>query len=133
MSLDDLPGVTQVAMQSGRHAANTIVRHLAGDNTRGRFRYNDAGTIATISRLRAVAVVGKLRLSGFPAWALWVVVRLAGVVGFKNRVSVMFNWTAAFFGRERAQPVITRPEVFAGDALDVRARESGTAPPLLTP
>jgi len=74
MSLDDLPGVTQVAMQSGRHVANTIVRRLAGDNTRGRFRYNDMGTIATNSRLRAVAVVGKLRLSGFPAWAHWVVV-----------------------------------------------------------
>jgi NADH dehydrogenase len=133
MSLNDLPGVTQVAMQSGRYAANTIVRRLAGDSTRGRFRYNDMGTIATISRLRAVAVVGKLRLSGFPAWALWVVVRLATLVGFKNRVSVMFTWTAAFLGRERAQRVITRQKVFAGHALDVRVREGGTAPPLLTP
>ena len=91
MSLDDLPGVTQVAMQSGRHAAKTIVRRLAGDSARGRFRYNDMGTIATISRFRAVAVVGKLRLSGFPAWALWVVVRLATLAGFKNRVSVMLQ------------------------------------------
>jgi NADH:quinone reductase (non-electrogenic) len=133
MSLDNLPGVTQVAMQSGRHAAQTIVRRLAGDNTRRRFRYSDSGTIAIISRLRAVAVVGPLRVSGFPAWALWLVVRLATLVGFKNRVSVMFNWAAAFLGRERAHRVITQQQVFAGHALEVRARESGTAPPLLTP
>jgi NADH dehydrogenase len=133
MSLDNLPGVTQVAMQSGRHAAQTIVRRLAGDNTRRRFRYSDSGTIAIISRLRAVAVVGPMRVSGFPAWALWIVVRLATLVGFKNRVSVMFTWTAAFLGQERAQRVITQQQVFAGHALEVRARESGTAPPLLTP
>jgi NADH:quinone reductase (non-electrogenic) len=107
MSLNDLPGVTQVAMQSGRHAARTIVRRLAGDHTRRRFRYSDFGTIATISRLRAVAVVGPLRVSGVPAWALWLVVRLATLVGFKNRVSVMFNWTAAFLGRERPRRVIS--------------------------
>jgi NADH dehydrogenase len=133
MSLDNLPGVTQVAMQSGRHAAQTIVRRLAGDNTRRRFRYSDSGTMAIISRLRAVAVVGPMRVSGFPAWALWIVVRLATLVGFKNRVSVMFTWTAAFLGQERAQRVITQQQVFAGHALEVRARESGTAPPLLTP
>jgi NADH dehydrogenase len=119
--------VTQVAMQSGRHAAQTIVRRLAGDNTRRRFRYSDSGTIAIISRLRAVAVVGPLRVSGLPAWALWIVVRLATLVGFKNRVSVMFKWAAAFLGRERAQRVTTRQQIFAGQALEVRARESGTA------
>jgi NADH:quinone reductase (non-electrogenic) len=118
MSLNDLPGVTQVAMQSGRHAARTIIRRLAGDHTRRRFRYSDFGTIATISRLHAVAVVGPLRVSGVPAWALWLVVRLATLVGFKNRVSVMFNWTAAFLGRERARRVITQQQVLA-DALEV--------------
>jgi NADH dehydrogenase len=128
MSLDNLAGVTQVAMQSGRHSAQTIVRRLAGDNTRRRFRYSDSGTIAIISRLRAVAVVGPLRVSGLPAWVLWIVVRLATLVGFKNRVSVMFTWTTAFLGRQRAQRVITRQQVFAEHALEVRARESGTAP-----
>lgn len=118
-----------MAMQSGRHAARTIVRRLAGDYTRRRFRYSDFGAIATISRLRAVAVVGPLRLSGVPAWALWLVVRLAALVGFKNRVSVMFNWTVAFLGRQRAQRVITRQQMFAGHALEVRAsHEFGRLP-----
>jgi len=133
MSLDNLAGVTQVAMQSGRHAAQTIVRRVAGDNTRRRFRYSDSGTIATISRLRAVAVVGPLRVSGFPAWVLWLLVRLATLVGFKNRLSVMFTWTIALLGRQRAQRVITRQQVFAGRAPEVRVRESSPAPPVLTP
>jgi NADH dehydrogenase len=120
-------------MQSGRHAAQTIVRRVAGDNTRRRFRYSDSGTIATISRLHAVAVVGPLRVSGFPAWVLWLVVRLATLVGFKNRVSVMFTWTAAFLGRQRAQRVMTRQQVFAGHAREVHVRKSSTAPPVLTP
>jgi NADH dehydrogenase len=133
MSLDALPGVTQVAMQSGSHAAQTIVRRLAGDHTLRRFRYSDSGTIAIIARLRAVAMVGPLRVAGFPAWVLWLAVRLAGLVGFKNRVSVMFAWTAAFLGRERTPRIVRRQQVFEGDALEVRAGESGTAPPLLTP
>lgn len=98
MSLDNLAGVTQVAMQSGRHAAQTIVHRVAGDNTRRRFRYSDSGTIGTISRLRAVAVVGPLRISGLPAWVLWLVVRLATLVGFKNRLSVMFTGRSHFSG-----------------------------------
>src|SRR6185295_4003424 len=132
MSLNDLPGVTQVAMQSGRHAAQTIVRRLAGDHARRRFHYSDFGTIAIISRLRAVAVVGPLRVSGFPAWVLWLVVRLAGLVGLKNRVSVMFAWTAAFLGRGRSPRIVRRQQVFEGDALEVRVSESSTAPPPLT-
>jgi NADH dehydrogenase len=119
MSLENLPGVTQVAIQSGRHAAHAIIRRLAGDNTRQRFRYNDSGTIAIISRLRAVAMVGPLRVSGLPAWVLWIVVKLATLVGFKNRMSVMYKWAAAFLGRPRAQRVITQQQVFAGDALEV--------------
>jgi NADH dehydrogenase len=121
MSLDNLPGVTQVAMQSGRHAAETIVRRLAGDTTRRPFRYRDLGTLAMISRLRAIAVLGKVPVSGFPAWVLWLLVRLTGLAGFKNRVSVLFNWTIAFLGRERAQRVITLQQVFARHALDVHA------------
>jgi NADH dehydrogenase len=133
MSLDGLPGVTQVAMQPGRHVAQTIARRLAGDNALRRFRYSDPGTIATISRLRAVAVVGRLQISGFPAWLLWVVVRLGGLIGFKNRVSIMFAWAAAFLGRERARRVITLQQVFGEHTLEVRTRESRTGPPPITP
>jgi NADH dehydrogenase len=125
MSLDQLPGVSQVAVQSGAHVAQTIIRRLAGEMAPRPFRYRDVGTMATVSRLRAVAVFGKVSLSGFPAWVVWLLVRLIALTGFKNRVSVLFNWTIAFVGRGRAQRVITRQQVFGRHALEAHARESG--------
>ena len=134
MSLDQLPGVSQVAVQSGAHVAQTIIRRLAGETAPRPFRYRDVGTMATVSRLRAVAVFGKVRLSGFPAWVVWLLVRLMTLTGFKNRVSVLFNWTVAFLGRGRAQRVITRQQVFGRHALEAHARESGGSPlPTSTP
>ena len=65
MSLDNLPGLAQVAIQSGRHAAETIVRRIAGDTTQRPFRYRDRGTLATISRLRAIAAIGPAPCLGF--------------------------------------------------------------------
>jgi NADH dehydrogenase len=130
MSLEHLPGVAQVAIQSGRHAADTIIHRLAGDMTRRLFRYRDLGTMATISRLRAIAALGRLRVSGFPAWVLWLLVHLMTLTGFKNRLSVLFNWTVAFLGRGRAQRVITAQQVFARHALEVHARRGGTVPPI---
>ena len=122
MSLDGLPGVAQVAIQSGRHAAETIVRRLAGDPTRRSFRYRDLGTMATISCLRAIAVVGRLRVAGHTAWLLWLVVHLMTLTGFKNRLSVLFNWTVAFLGRGRTERVITAQQVFGRHALEGRPR-----------
>jgi NADH:ubiquinone reductase (H+-translocating) len=121
MSLDNLPGVAQVAIQSGRHAAKTVTRRLAGDTTRRPFRYHDRGALATISRFRALAVLGRLRMSGFSAWLLWLAVHLAALTGFKNRVSVLFNWTVAFLGRGRPQRVITAQQVFGRRALEAQA------------
>jgi NADH:quinone reductase (non-electrogenic) len=132
MSLDNLPGVTQVAIQSGRHAADTIIGRLAGDTTRRPFRYRDFGTMATVSRLRAIAVFGKVRISGFPAWLMWLLVRLTALAGFKNRLSVLFNWAVAFLGRGRTQRVITAQQVFARHALEAHARTSGTTPTMPT-
>jgi NADH dehydrogenase len=124
MGLDNLPGVTQVAMQSGRHAAHTIIGRLAGDTTRRPFRYRDAGRLAMISRLRAVAVVGNRAVSGLPAWILWLLVRLTSLAGLKNRASVLFNWTVAFVGRGRAQRVISAQQVFARQAIEAHARDA---------
>jgi NADH dehydrogenase len=120
MSLDGLPGVAQVAIQSGRHAARTIARRVAGDTTRQPFRYRDLGTMATISRFRALAAVGRIQDAGFSAWLLWLVVHVVGLTGFKNRVSALFNWTVAFLGRGRPQRVITAQQVFARRALEQR-------------
>jgi NADH dehydrogenase len=113
MSLDRLPGLAEVAMQSGRHAAKTIVRRLNGDMDERPFRYRDLGTMATISRFRAVVTVGRVRVAGFPGWLMWLVVHLAFMTGFKNRFAAVLNWTVAFLGRDRRQRTITEQEVFA--------------------
>jgi NADH dehydrogenase len=129
MSLDGLPGLAQVAIQSGRHAADTIMRRIAGDTTRRPFRYRDLGTMATISRFRAIAVCGRLRASGFVAWVSWLVVHLVALAGFKNRISVLFNWTLAFLSDRRPQRVITKQQVFARQALEARTFVSRTERP----
>ena len=113
MSLNSLPGVAEVAMQSGRHAARTIVRRLRGEDTMRAFRYHDLGTMATVSRFRAVAWIGPLRVGGAAAWLLWLVVHLAFLTGFKNRVATIARWTIAFLGRGRPERTITEQQVFA--------------------
>ena len=113
MSLNGLPGVAEVAMQSGRHAARTIVRRLRGEDTMREFRYHDLGTMATVSRFRAVAWLGPLRVGGAVAWLLWLVVHLAFLTGFKNRVATLVRWAIAFLGRGRPERTITEQQVFA--------------------
>src|SRR3954452_10379693 len=80
MSLDQLPGVAEVAMQSGMHAANTIKRRLDG-KLGVPFKYHDLGSMATISRFRAVVSFKGLRLSGFAGWVMWLVVHIAFMTG----------------------------------------------------
>lgn len=136
MSLDGLPGVAQVAIQSGRHAARTIVSRLGGETEERTFRYVDRGTLATISRHRAVADLGRFRLSGRPAWLLWLAVHLIALTGFKNRVAVLFNWTVAFLGRGRQQRTITAQQVFARQSLeagDDQIRIPGSGKPSPSP
>ena len=117
MSLGGLPGVSQVAIQSGRHAADTIRRRLEGDTTRRPFRYRNFGTMATISRFRALAAIGRVHLAGFPAWVLWLIVHLVALTGFKHRLSVFFNWTVGLLGGGRAERVITVQQVFGRHAM----------------
>ena len=129
MSLNNLPGVAEVAMQSGQHAGRTIVRRLRGEATKREFRYHDLGTMATVSRFRAVASLGPVRVGGAVAWLLWLVVHLAFLTGFKNRVATLVRWTIAFLGRGRPERTITEQQVFArtrqlelGNDLAMRAR-----------
>jgi NADH dehydrogenase len=113
MSLDRLPGVAEVAMQSGAHAARTIARRLGGDAAERPFRYRDLGTMATIARFRAVVYIGRLRVTGLAGWLMWLLVHLAFLTGFKNRVAAVANWAVTFLGRGRRQRTITEQQVFA--------------------
>jgi NADH dehydrogenase len=122
MSLNDadgvpLPGVAQVAIQGGRHAADQIKRRLGGKPAGQPFRYFDKGSLATVSRFSAVASIGKIHLSGFPAWLIWVAVHLFYLVGFKNRVTAVLHWAVSFLGRGRSERVSTVQQAFARRAI----------------
>jgi NADH dehydrogenase len=120
MALDGLPGVAQVALQSGHHAAAEIARWLRDRPSRP-FAYRDLGRLASISRSFAVAQRGRIRLSGLPAWLLWLVVHLGFLTGFKNRVSAVFHWAISFLGRGRAERTITLQQVRGRRSLEVTA------------
>jgi NADH:ubiquinone reductase (H+-translocating) len=107
MALDHLPGLAEVAMQSGAHAGHTIARRLRGETGASAFKYRDLGTMATISRFRAVASIGPVRLSGFIGWLAWLLVHLVFLTGFKNRFTTLVSWTIAFIGRGRPERTIT--------------------------
>jgi NADH:ubiquinone reductase (H+-translocating) len=106
-SVQDLPGVAPVAMQQGRYAAKVVRARLEGRSS-GPFRYRDKGNLATIGRARAVADLHAVRLSGFPAWAAWLVVHLWYLIGFQNRLLVVIRWSFSFFTRGRGARLISR-------------------------
>jgi NADH:quinone reductase (non-electrogenic) len=103
-----LPGVAPVAIQQGRAAADNVVRQLSGLPTRT-FRYRDRGSMATIGRAAAVAMVGRLRLSGYPAWLTWLFVHIIFLIGFRNRFLVLFEWAWAYITWHRGARLITGP------------------------
>ena len=101
-TVNELPGVAEVAMQGGLHAANTIWRRTQGEQPLP-FKYRDLGSVATIGRFRAIASVRGLRLSGFPGWLVWFFVHLAFLTGFGDRLTTMMRWLRSMIGRGRAE------------------------------
>ena len=102
-----LPGVAQVAKQQGAHAARNIGRLIRGEATRP-FRYLDPGNMATIGRANAIADFGFLRASGFMGWLMWLFVHIVFLIGFRNRLSVLLQWAAAYLTYQRSVRLITR-------------------------
>ena len=129
MTLDHLPGVAEVAMQSGAHAAKVILRRLAsGEDTPGApLRYRDLGSMATIARFRGVAKIGRIEISGFVGWVAWLVVHLTFLTGFKNRLSALAHWAVSFLGRARAERTITEQQIVARLAIEAHEAD-GRAP-----
>jgi NADH:quinone reductase (non-electrogenic) len=101
-AIDNLPGVAEVAMQGGLHAANTISRRLK-DQPAKPFKYRDVGSAAAIGRFRAIVNFHGLRLSGFPGWVVWAFVHLTFLTGFGNRLTTLLKWTHSFIGRGRPE------------------------------
>jgi NADH dehydrogenase len=108
-----LPGVAPVAMQQGRYAAEVVCARLRG-REHGAFRYHDKGNLATIGRAAAVADVKGVRLSGFLAWATWLVVHLWYLIGFQNRLLVFIRWSFSFATRGRGARLITGASTGSG-------------------
>lgn len=102
-----LPGVSPVAMQQGRHAAKNILRMIKNREPQ-RFRYWDKGSMATIGRNKAVADLNFVHLSGLPAWLVWLFVHIIFLVGFRNRLAVLFQWAWAYFTFNAGARLITR-------------------------
>ena len=102
-----LPGVSPVAMQQGRHAAENIMGMIGGERPR-RFWYWDKGSMATIGRNKAVADLHAVHLTGFPAWLVWLFVHVLFLVGFRNRVAVLLQWGWAYFTFNKGARLITR-------------------------
>lgn len=108
-----VPGVAPAAKQMGRHVAAAIRARLAG-RTPAAFRYRDFGNLATIGRMAAVLHLGRLQLSGLPAWWFWLVVHIAFLIGFRNRLVVLLNWAWAYWTYQRhARIIFGKPD--AGD------------------
>lgn len=100
-----LPGVAQVAMQQGVHAAANIGR-MQRSRSLQPFRYRDKGAMATIGRNAAIARIGGRIFTGFIAWLLWLAVHIAFLVGFRNRLGVLLNWAWNYIFYERAVRLI---------------------------
>jgi NADH dehydrogenase len=101
-----LPWICPTAIQMGRYAARIIRADLAG-RVRWPFRYHNKGQLAVIGRGRAVADLPWAKASGFLAWLLWVFVHIFFLIGFRNRVIVLFEWAWSYLTFQRGARVIT--------------------------
>nr|WP_007513620.1 MULTISPECIES: NAD(P)/FAD-dependent oxidoreductase [Pseudofrankia] len=130
ISLNQLPGVAQVAIQGGRHAARDIRARIEGRESGRLFKYHDKGSMATISRFSAVASIGRLKLTGFVAWLMWLAVHLVYIIGFKHRVTTLLHWAVSFVGRGRSERTVTHQQIFARTAISRLGEEfSPSLPP----
>jgi len=121
-----VPGMAPAAIQEGRHAARNVRRAVEGKPPLP-FQYKDRGMLATVGRSAGVAVIGRFRFAGFVAWILWLTVHILWLIGFRNRLVVLFEWTWAYFTYQRSARIIL--DRWDGAAPD---NEAVTAPELHT-
>lgn len=105
----ELPGIAPAAIQMGRHAAESIIRSLQGEPTHA-FRFVDRGTMATLGRSSAIALIKGVRLWGWPAWLAWLFIHILFLIGFRNRAVVLFEWTRSYLTYSRSARLILYPD-----------------------
>jgi len=105
-AVPDVPGIAPAAKQMGRHAALNLINTLKG-RERTAFRYRDYGQLATIGRNSAVAYFGRVKLSGYPAWLVWLVAHIYFLINFRNRIVVMLDWAWAYWTFNRYARIVT--------------------------
>jgi len=106
-AVEGVPGIAPAAKQMGRLAALNVILSLKNQKTRP-FRYRDYGQLATIGRNCAVAELGPIRLSGYPAWLVWLVAHIYFLIDFRNRMVVMFDWAWAYWTFERYARIVIK-------------------------
>jgi NADH dehydrogenase len=114
------PGVAPAAKQMGHHAAGRIRALLDADSTPAPFHYSDQGALATIGRMAAVAQFGRLRLSGPPAWWVWLLAHVYFLIGFRNRLVVLLDWAWAYWTYQRHARIVTGADADAAPTTDER-------------
>ena len=122
-----LPGVSPVAMQQGRFVARQIVRDIE-KRPREKFEYVDKGSMATIGRSRAIAQMGRLKLTGFVAWLAWLAVHIFYLIGFRNRIAVLLNWGYQYFAYQRGARLITGRRLSPGAPKSADLRDDFMQP-----
>lgn len=111
-----VPGIAPAAKQMGAHAGRLIAARVRGTRAPQPFRYRDAGALATIGRMAAVAQFGRLRLSGLFAWWVWLGAHIWFLIGFRNRLVVILDWATAYWTQSRHARIVTgRDEREEGD------------------
>jgi len=131
MSLRKLPGVAEVAMQSGFYSGRRIKRLLSGKKSAKPFKYHDLGSAAYISRGHAVVAAGPVKLSGLPAWVIWLFIHIAFLTGYRNRAGAILTWWLAFGRDLRRERFFTTRET--GRVEDLYRSPSETSGKVMAP
>ena len=120
MSLNKLPGVAEVAMQTGLYAGERIKHEATGGVPTKPFHYRDLGSAAYLSRGRAVISVGRLQFAGFFGWVVWLFIHLGFLTGYRNRLGALVSWWPAFIRDVRRERTYTTEQVgVVRDVYDV--------------
>lgn len=109
-----VPGTAPAAKQMGAHVARNLMAQMRGQASKP-FRFRGVGLLATIGRMAAVIQMGPLRLSGLPAWWLWLAAHVYFLIGFRNRLIVLVEWAWAYWTYERSARIIIHPAASSTD------------------